>query len=304
MAEIVKEISESRNMRTLKYCRTLPFQSEVLKPLRDFGIFEGGVAMLTGTPPFVWNSAKQADGFTILWFVLAGHIAIENEKGMRMEGKQGALLLRPSTESQRITSYEREFEHLYFKLKQPNVPGMTSRAAVNMEDLRNLVEMLWLEYSIRRRNFSEMLYYLCGLIRILVERNLAGEKTSMRIEKLFQLLEESPGEKWTVQRLARAMNMSPSLLYKLCCQNCGMGPSRLIQKVKMLHAYGLLCNGGETLEEIAASLGYSSAFAFSKVFTKFYGRRPGQVRRDRNNVSCVLLRESDIPSGREDFSSR
>ncbi len=304
MAEIVKKISESRNIRNLKYCRSLPFQSESLKPLRDFGIFEGGVAMVTGTPPFVWYSVKRADGFTILWFVLRGHIIIENEKGMRVEGKPSSLLVRSSTENYRMISCEREFEHLYFKLKQPNVSGMTVRPSVNMEELRTLVEMLWTEYSIRRRNFSEMFYYLCGLIRILVERNLAGENFSKRIEKLFQLLEESPGEKWTVQRMARAMNMSPSLLYKLCCQNCGTGPSKLIQKVKMLHAYGLLCNGGATLEEIAASLGYSSAFAFSKVFTKFYGRRPGQIRRERNDGVSVVLRENDSSSGMEEPPSR
>ena len=281
MAEIIKKISGSGNPMTIKSCRALPFQQEALKQLRDFGIFEGGIAVLSGTPPFAWNVEKQTREFTIFWFVLKGDICVENGKGDRMEGKRGTLLLRSSAENQRIVSRESEFEHLYFKRNTPLASGMTAQEAVNLEELRNLMEMFWSEYSIRRRNCSEVLHYLDGLMKVLLERNLAEEKHTVRTDKLFHLLEESPGEKWTVGSLARAMNMSPSLLYKLCCRNYGAGPARLIRKVKMLQAYGLLCNSSESLESIAASLGYSSAFAFSKVFTNYYGRRPGQVRRER-----------------------
>ena len=107
MAEIIKKISGSGNSMTIKSCRALPFQQESLKQLRDFGIFEGGIAVLSGTPPFAWNVEKQTREFTIFWFVLKGDICVENGKGDRMEGKRGTLLLRSSAENQRIVSRER-----------------------------------------------------------------------------------------------------------------------------------------------------------------------------------------------------
>lgn len=281
MAETVKKISESGNIRNIKSCRALPFRYEALKQLRDFGVFEGGIATLSGTPPFVWSAEKQKKEFSILWFVLRGHVVIENGSGGRVEGREGNLLLRPSSEKQRIISHQEEFEHIYFKLEPMHNPVMAVQPSVNAEELRSLMEMFWTEYTIRRRNFNEVLHHLCGLIVALLERNLSGDVSSGRTEKLFRLLEEHPGEIWSVQRLARAMNMSTSLLYKLCRQDYGKGPAKLIQKVKMLQADSLLCTGEGTLDEIAASLGYSSAFAFSKVYTNYYGKRPGQVRRER-----------------------
>ncbi len=279
MAKTVKEISKSVNIRNIKSIQGLPFLHDNLKQLRDFEIFEGGIATLYGEPPFEWTSGPNKDS-TILWFVLRGHISIETDVGLRVEGREGTLLLRSSRENQRIISHQEEFEHLYLKLNQPR-PRTTAQPSVNAEELRNLVAMCCSEYTIRRRNSNEVLHHLCGLIVALLERNLNGDIPSGRTEKLFRLLEEDPHKAWTVEQLANAMNMSTSLLYKLCCQDYGKGPAKLIQEVKMLQADSLLHAGDDTLEEIAASLGYSSAFAFSKIYTRHYGKRPGQVRRER-----------------------
>ncbi|MHC4886599.1 MAG: helix-turn-helix domain-containing protein [Planctomycetota bacterium] len=89
----------------------------------------------------------------------------------------------------------------------------------------------------------------------------------------------SPGQPWSVERLAEAMHISTGHLRRISQQYAGIPPSELIARMRMEHAQERLRRENDTLEGLARSIGFTNAYTFSRAFLKFTGERPGAYRR-------------------------
>ena len=86
-------------------------------------------------------------------------------------------------------------------------------------------------------------------------------------------------EDLTVKELAKRMGMSEKYFIQYFHIQTGSSPKQYLVEKRMKHALLLLAEHNSSLSYVAAKLGYSDPYAFSKAFKKYYGEAPGSFRK-------------------------
>ena len=122
---------------------------------------------------------------------------------------------------------------------------------------------------------------LRGYVEALPERHtgwLAGVRDPL-VGRSLALLHERPAEPWTVASLARAVNVSRSVLAERFVALLGVPPMHYLTQWRIALAANLLRAGQLNLARIAEQVGYESEAAFSRAFKREYGKPPAMWRR-------------------------
>ena len=88
-----------------------------------------------------------------------------------------------------------------------------------------------------------------------------------------------PREPWTVERLARLVGLSRSVLAERFTEMVGQPPMQYLALWRMQLASRLLVDGGQ-VAAVASAVGYESEAAFSRAFKKLVGQAPATWRRE------------------------
>jgi AraC-like DNA-binding protein len=83
-----------------------------------------------------------------------------------------------------------------------------------------------------------------------------------------------------LDKVAAHLGVSKGHLIKLFHRTVGKTPMEFLTGIRMEKAVERLRGSAQTLNEIAAGLGYSDVNYFSKVFRKFFGIPPGKFRKN------------------------
>ena len=100
-----------------------------------------------------------------------------------------------------------------------------------------------------------------------------------RIGPSILYIQREPERDWTVESLASAVSMSRSAFASRFRELVGESPIEYLTRWRMHSAVTWLCEGDQTIAEMAMRLGYKSEAAFSRAFKRVIGDAPGQVRR-------------------------
>lgn len=106
---------------------------------------------------------------------------------------------------------------------------------------------------------------------------LAGLRDPI-VGQALAALHAAPTEEWTVERLARVVGVSRSILAERFTELAGHPPMQYLAYWRMQLASRLLADGGQ-VAAVAAAVGYESEAAFSRAFKRFVGQAPGTWRR-------------------------
>lgn len=125
------------------------------------------------------------------------------------------------------------------------------------------------------------------VLLVLLWRNLADDPLSrgpqspaaLILLRFRQALETHFRDRWSVARYADELGVSPDRLHDLCSRNLGRAPQRLIHERLAHEGRVLLERSPQTLEQIAAYLGFPSAAQFNAFFKAHHGMPPGAYRR-------------------------
>ena len=108
-------------------------------------------------------------------------------------------------------------------------------------------------------------------------------------KKIADYVAEHYWEEVTLDRLAEDLRYSKNYLCKVFKSAAGCTISEYSNFLKIRKAYDLVCCTDQKLSEIAANCGFSSIHYFSRVFHKYVGMPPSQVRdRDRSNLNVDI----------------
>ncbi|MEW4565525.1 helix-turn-helix transcriptional regulator [Bremerella sp. JC770] len=99
-----------------------------------------------------------------------------------------------------------------------------------------------------------------------------------RLIKLWADVEKRLDEHWTLASLAQVSCMSQEHLRRLCLASLGRSPMQHVTFLRMQKGAMLLRSTNLTVEAIAHRLGYSSPFAFSNAFQRWFSCRPSHFR--------------------------
>jgi AraC-like DNA-binding protein len=88
-----------------------------------------------------------------------------------------------------------------------------------------------------------------------------------------------PSEPWTIDSLARAVNVSRATLARRFSDLVGETPLGYLTRWRMDLAAQRLRDTDDTIAAVAAAVGYRSEYAFSRAFARHRGIAPGRYRR-------------------------
>lgn len=106
---------------------------------------------------------------------------------------------------------------------------------------------------------------------------LAGLRDPV-VGRALAALHGEASERWTVERLARVVGLSRSVLAERFAEMVGQPPMQYLALWRMQLASRLLVEGGQ-VAAVAGAVGYESEAAFSRAFKKLVGQAPATWRR-------------------------
>lgn len=112
-----------------------------------------------------------------------------------------------------------------------------------------------------------------------VSRPNDSAKFDPLVRRALDLFERNPARRWTVDEIAHALGTSRPVLARRFVEALGVPPLRALRQVRMDRARHLLVDTDDGLTAISDAVGYDSEFAFSRVFFRHFGIRPGRFRR-------------------------
>lgn len=99
----------------------------------------------------------------------------------------------------------------------------------------------------------------------------------------MRLIHARPADDWTVERLAREVNMSRSAFAARFTELVGVPPLQYVTQWRMTEAARRLREGEDSVAAVAEQVGYANAAAFMKAFTRVQGVGPGTYRRSNRH---------------------
>lgn len=105
------------------------------------------------------------------------------------------------------------------------------------------------------------------------------------VGRALLLLHAAPAESWTVDRLARRVATSRTVLGERFAALLAQPPMRYLAQWRLQVAAHYLRTSAETLPEIAARVGYESEAAFSRAFKRGLGKPPASWRAEARTTS-------------------
>jgi len=109
--------------------------------------------------------------------------------------------------------------------------------------------------------------FIYELMRMVTEQEVAGQRPDL-VSQTVRYLQEHYRDNVTIDDLVAMLNCSPTHLSRLFKRRIGTSPIHYHIQIRMEHAKKLLLNSDASLKDIAASVGYSDAFYFSRMFKK------------------------------------
>jgi len=106
---------------------------------------------------------------------------------------------------------------------------------------------------------------------------LAGLRDPV-VGQALAALHGEPSDPWTVERLARGVGLSRSVLAERFTDMVGQPPMQYLALWRMQLASRLLVEGGQ-VAAVAGAVGYESEAAFSRAFKKLVGQAPATWRK-------------------------
>ncbi|QNA83092.1 AraC family transcriptional regulator [Sphingomonas sp. So64.6b] len=163
------------------------------------------------------------------------------------------------------------------------------RADHDGTDLSSLLGMMAREVEKRRVGSATVMARLADIVMTQVIRTwvetradeLTGWLAAVRDPQIgmgLATIHRTPGENWTVDRLAAIAGLSRSRFSYRFRELLSVSPARYILQWRLRLAASWLRNEYMSLSQVAEQLGYESDASFSRAFKRFMGVPPGAAR--------------------------
>ncbi|WP_290062142.1 AraC family transcriptional regulator [Amycolatopsis solani] len=110
------------------------------------------------------------------------------------------------------------------------------------------------------------------------ERSWLGVLDDSLVRAALELIHRDPARPWTTESLAQATAVSRATLSRRFVQAIGSGPATYLAQWRMDLAAARLRDTQDSLDAVAAAVGYGSVAAFSRAFVRARGCSPGRYR--------------------------
>ena len=221
--------------------------------------------------------------YYLIHCVVWGHGYFENERGKHKVRKGQSFLIRPSEITYYQASKTDPWSYIWV--------GFTGRLAEFFDTVDDVIDVDLTKYFEAMRVCAEygsmceeylagqILLMMSDLSRLEAEAPLRGKAFAQRASNY---IERSYMQPISVERLADNMNIDRRYLSRLFKRDFGLTVQEYIIKVRMEHAMDFLSHG-YTVAQSASLCGYSDVFNFSKMFKKYFGKSPSEIKQQKKS---------------------
>ena len=170
----------------------------------------------------------------------------------------------------------------------------------------NIESAIWREQMLRllaheaqhpREGSGSVIGHLTGIIFVQAVRawietqpqgqgGWLGALRDKQISAALNLMQQKPGEPWTISKLAAAVGMSRSPFATKFTSLVGEPPLAYLTKWRMNLAAGYLRNEQISIREVAERVGYESQGSFTNAFKRGFGISPRQYREKQHSEAA------------------
>jgi AraC-like DNA-binding protein len=121
------------------------------------------------------------------------------------------------------------------------------------------------------------------LLKLFVDMTEAGEgqREDARLEKAKRWIDDNPCERLAPDDLAEMAGLSEKYFRSLFKRRYGVTPFEYQIKARLEYARFLLAESGQSVKQVALSVGYPDPYSFSKQFKQMMGCPPAQLKGNR-----------------------
>jgi AraC-like DNA-binding protein len=253
--------------------------------LEERGIFLSGISRFIS--PYIVQ--RRNPGYHVILLTMAGSGTLTTDD-QTTELKRGDLLVAPS-QSQYVYKAKENWSCVWFHLADDTEWAKVLPRKVVLLESRyvDLLNAIASQYLSERRNrlpdSQSALQSIADLIVLLVDRELRQlpqnrEDVEMRsrIDQLWKKVHANLAYPWTTEVLAAQARMSPAHFNRIVRRFQKATPMAVVTNFRMQVAREMLSFTEHNLAAIAASVGYETAFSFSRAFKRHVGKSPNDFR--------------------------
>ncbi len=285
MATIIKTIRETLTIPENSLERFLSVQAPFARSLRERHVVLAGISDLTKG----YEVARDGVDFHLVLYTLEGAAALTAERQANRL-RRGSVFVAPAGTRYRYHVDSGPWRILWFHLR--NLPpwsglgrgGLWVRSSYLMDAMEIAAEGFLGESRNNEADAFRLAELFGEQISLYLARELAGtgslhdRRIRERLDALWNAVDASLEEDWTVARMARVVGMSAPALHRAALRYAGRSPMHMVTHLRMLRAEQLLGRFEHPLHWIAAQVGYATPFAFSNAFKRWRGVSPSAFR--------------------------
>jgi AraC-like DNA-binding protein len=167
-----------------------------------------------------------------------------------------------------ITKFETEHQLLLRHCTQLILAELSNDRPGSKIILRGLAEVLFINII---RAYLEQVVPQTGFLSALIDS---------RIGNALTLMQDSPGNDWTIDTLAKSVGMSRAVFFTRFKRLVGETPTGYLTNWRIRKAKELLVADNCNISQVATDVGYQSAAAFNRIFKAKTGTTPAVYRRN------------------------
>ncbi|WP_028610033.1 helix-turn-helix transcriptional regulator [Paenibacillus harenae] len=269
------------------------FAESAAQPL--CGLFAVGHERETG-PAYDWNGLTRTDGPLLLFqYTLDGIGELEVDGRIHRPDPGRAFLVEiPGNHRYRLPAGSPAWEFIFILLRPRLVAPL-------WEDIKNrLGEVPYLPQGSGPISVLNDLYrearagritdpytasshtyrFMMELSRFSTNKGMSDSMWPQAVKTAVQFMERHYDRMIGQEQLSLELGVSKYHFLRTFTRFVGMTPGEYLSRIRIEKAVGLLRQTDWSMEQIAASVGYSSGSYFIKVFRKLTGQTPAQFRSD------------------------
>ena len=263
--------------------RFLPLDSPAGRRLAEQGILLAGISSCGRG----FEIGRVEPPFHLLQFTLAGEGLLVTPRGRRVL-RPGDLMVCPAYRSTHVHMTRRKrWKHLFFRLEANRLwrtlgqhPEIVVSPGHRGDDLERAMDR-FMDESLSQRSDSNAVARLYGdLILAYLEREIGflgtrkDQELKERLDRIWQAVDQSLGQSWSLEEMARSAALSRSHLNRLSLRFFKRTPMQMVTHLRMVRAQSLLAHTEMPVWQVAEVVGYSNQFAFSAAFSRHLGCSP------------------------------
>lgn len=190
--------------------------------------------------------------------------------------------------------------HPFFK-ELPEIYVLRSDAIESFGPIQAVLTMLSKEAAEPQMGSAIVIQNLMDIIFSFIIRKIVENKSSKpktwshavhneSVKKAIEILHAHVERDWTLDDLAKEVGLSRAGLAQKFKKHLGDTPLHYLTVIRMQRARALLSATNDNIEAIAAAVGYSDAFSFSKVFKRITGMPPRDFRNKDQSEKNMAFR--------------